>query len=126
MKYSNYKFSGPMKVFLPLLILLPLSACINTKVSNQSVPSPSSSPSVAPSASTLCSEKTAGVLEQASVKPLKLSTQAVTESGQLSAGRPIGYSFEAKASQRFNFKPSDDKICTLVYTPAINYLSGTN
>jgi ARC6-like, IMS domain len=124
MKYSNYKFSGPMKVFLPLLILLPLSACINTKVSNQSVPSPSSSPSVAPDASTLCSEKTAGVLEQASVKPLKLSTQAVTESGQLNAGRPIGYSFDAKASQRFNFKPSDDKICALVYTPSNKLLIG--
>jgi hypothetical protein len=125
MKYSKYKFSGPMKVLLPLLMLLPLSACIDTKASNQGVPSPNaSSPSVAPSASTQCSEKTAGTLDKANVKPLKLSTEAVTESGQLNAGRPIGYSFDAKAGQRFNFKPSDDKICPLVYTPSNKLLSG--
>jgi hypothetical protein len=70
-----------------------------------------------------CSTASAGALEKQDVKHLSFDAQAVTESGQVSAGQPIGYTFDAKAGQQFDFQTSD-RICVQLYTPSTQLLNG--
>jgi hypothetical protein len=81
--------------------------------------------SVAPRLTKSCSAKPLEGLEKKNVKQIELSSQPVTESGQLTAGRPLGYSFDAKKSQKFHFF-TNDEICIVVYTPTNKILIGVD
>ena len=115
-----------MKLFPSLLILITALAGCKTNSPSPSasiIPTPSLAPVASPSTSKTCVEQPAGSLAKKDVKPVTLTTKPINESGELEQGRFLGYSFEAKAGQRFNFS-SKDKICTQVYTPSNKVLSG--
>jgi hypothetical protein len=78
--------------------------------------------SVAPPLTKSCSTKPPESLEKKNVKQIEFSSQPIIESGQLTAGQPLGYSFDAKKSQKFHYLTTDE-ICIVVYTPANKILN---
>jgi hypothetical protein len=71
-----------------------------------------------------CATKPSGALEKKDVKQIALSSQSsITESHQLTAGQQLGYSFDAKKGEKFNFH-TNENICVLVYAPSSKLLSG--
>jgi hypothetical protein len=73
-----------------------------------------------------CATKPTGALEKKNVKQISISSQSssITESHQLTAGQQLGYSFDAKKGEKFNFH-TRESICILVYTPSNKLLSGS-
>jgi hypothetical protein len=63
-----------------------------------------------------CPEKPDLSLENNNVKTIELRNQMLTESGIASQSKSIGYSFEANAGQKLNYKIDKD-ICIWVFTP---------
>ncbi|MFM6474303.1 MAG: hypothetical protein ACKPGH_12535, partial [Dolichospermum sp.] len=57
-----------------------------------------------------------GSLESKYVKPIQLSSQTLTETGQAKAGKYLGYTFVAKSGEKFNYQ-TQDTICVWVYAP---------
>ena len=114
-----------MKTIFPIFILIVIVGCTQSGTpTGQGASTSSNSPPLTTTASSDKCLTSTGSLKPVDVKSVKLSTQAVTESGQINAGRFLGYGFEAKAGQRFNFKPSDNRICVQVYTPSNKLITG--
>lgn len=65
---------------------------------------------------TNCPDKPTGSLESKDVKPIQLSSQTLTETGQVRADTNLGYTFTAKSGQKFSYQTNDD-ICVWVYAP---------
>jgi ARC6-like, IMS domain len=107
-----------MKNILVSLIFILLAGCTLPGASTSTSPT-----SGDPATSAQCVDKPKGTLSLQDVKTIKLTTQPMTETGQVSSGKLMGYSFEAKTGQRFNFK-TGDQICVQVYTPSSNVLNG--
>ncbi|MBK1987912.1 hypothetical protein A0J48_010230 [Sphaerospermopsis aphanizomenoides BCCUSP55] len=63
-----------------------------------------------------CPDKPTGSLESKDVKPIQLSSQTLTETGQAKAGKYLGYTFTAKSGEKFNYQTLDT-ICVWVYAP---------
>lgn len=63
-----------------------------------------------------CPEKPDISLENNNVKTIEMRNQMLTESGIASQSKSIGYTFEAKAGQKLNYKIDKD-ICLWVFTP---------
>jgi len=56
-------------------------------------------------------------LDENDVQNIVLNEEkTITESGQVSANKPVGYLFEAKAGQKLSYK-TDDDICISIYRP---------
>ena len=107
-----------MKKSAAVLIFVLIAGCGQTESPTSSSPQQSM-----PVSSNQCAEKPKGTLASQDIKPIKLETQPITETGQISSGQLMGYSFDAKTGQRFNFKASD-QICVQVYTPSSSLLNG--
>lgn len=69
-----------------------------------------------------CPEMPTETLTKNNVKKIVLKDSKITESGQVSVGKNIGYSFDAKAGQKLNYQ-TDDDICIWVFTPDNNILN---
>lgn len=76
------------------------------------------------SASNECPDKPEGSLDSDNVKSVSLGTQTVKESGMVSPGKYLGYTFEAKSGQKLSYRTSDN-ICTWVYTQDNQLLNST-
>ncbi|MBK1987911.1 hypothetical protein A0J48_010225 [Sphaerospermopsis aphanizomenoides BCCUSP55] len=63
-----------------------------------------------------CPDKPTGSLESKDVKPIQLSSQTLTETGQVRADKNLGYTFTAKQGQKLSSQTNDD-ICIWVYAP---------
>lgn len=55
-------------------------------------------------------------LDKKDVKDISLNSGSLKESGKISAGKFIGYKFEAQAGQKLSYQTKDD-ICLWVYSP---------
>ena len=64
-----------------------------------------------------CPSKSMQVLERKNVKQISLDSQVVTESQQVSAEQQVGYSFDGKTGQKFDFHTAA-AVCVQVYTPS--------
>lgn len=64
----------------------------------------------------VCPDKPDLSLENNNVKMIEMKNQMLTESGIASQSKSIGYSFEANAGQKLNYKIDKD-ICIWVFTP---------
>jgi hypothetical protein len=99
------------------IMLLALTGCTSWAKPNATSIAPSS-----PSTSS-CATKP-GALEKKNVKQISIGSQSsITESHQLTAGQQLGYSFDAKKGEKFNFHTKDN-VCVLVYAPSSKLLSG--
>lgn len=76
------------------------------------------------SAPNQCPDKPKGSLTNNDVKSVWLGSQSVKESGMVSPGRHLGYSFKAKSGQILSYR-TNANICTWVYTPDNQILSST-
>ncbi|TAF11309.1 MAG: hypothetical protein EAZ76_15045, partial [Nostocales cyanobacterium] len=63
-----------------------------------------------------CPDKPSGALENQNVKTIDISSQTVTETGQVKAGQYLGYAFTAKSGDKLNYQ-TNDNICVWVYSP---------
>jgi len=63
-----------------------------------------------------CAEKPTEALKEDDIELTYLSQGSVKKSGQVSAGRPRGYSFEGKAQTELHHS-SQDNVCIWVYAP---------
>ncbi|WRH67825.1 MAG: hypothetical protein RSE13_05755 [Planktothrix sp. GU0601_MAG3] len=71
-----------------------------------------------------CPEKPPVTLEEKDVKPITLTTSGTTqESGQIKAGKTVGYTFEAEAGQKLNYQTKDD-ICIWIFTQDLTPVEG--
>jgi len=66
--------------------------------------------------SSVCPEKPISQLKTENVKKIDLTEKLITESGQLSQGTMLGYSFSGKVNQKLVYKTSQD-ICIWLFTP---------
>jgi hypothetical protein len=99
------------------IMLLALTGCNPWAKLNATLVAP-------PSPSTSSCATKPGALEKKNVKQISISSQSsITESHQLTAGQQLGYSFDAKKGEKFNFHTKDN-VCVLVYTPSSKLLSG--
>jgi len=73
------------------------------------------------SSATGCPDKPTSPLNKKNVKAVSLTTQILTETGQLKAGQDLGYSFKGKAGQNFSFSTKEE-ICVWVYAPSTELL----
>jgi hypothetical protein len=113
-----------MNKILAISILGFLAGCTPSgELSQRASPVPISSASTAPVAANQCPTKPTGILEAKAVETVTLGAEAITKSAQVNSEKSVGYSFEAKAGNRFNFR-TQDKICVHVYTPNNTVLSG--
>jgi len=99
-----------MKKLSILLTFLMLCGC------NTLPQSSSQSVSKKPDTANGCPENPQESLDSKNVKSIPLSTQNLKESGQASAGKYLGYSFEAQSGQKLNYRTSDT-ICIWIYAP---------
>lgn len=104
-----------IKKALLCLILLILSGCSASVQSTNTVNSKSN----------VCPEKPEGSLSSDRVKSIVLGTQAVKESGMVSPGKDIGYTFEAEAGQKLSYRTSQN-VCAWIFTPNNEILNSTN
>lgn len=73
-----------------------------------------------------CPEKPLTTLDSKDVKPISLTTSGITkESGQLRAGKSLGYTFEAQSGQKLSYQTKDD-ICIWIFTQDLTLLSNTD
>ena len=72
----------------------------------------------------VCPEKPIATLAKNNVKEIILQEQKITQSGQVSVSRNVGYKFKAKQGQKLNYGTNDD-ICIWVFTPDNNILNST-
>lgn len=73
-----------------------------------------------------CPEKPSSTLDSKDVKPISLTTSGITkESGQLRAGKSLGYTFEAQSGQKLSYQTKDD-ICLWIFTQDLTLLSNTD
>ena len=111
----------PMLIYLNFkniilsLILFTLSGCSNLgDLMNKSMSNQGNSS---------CSEKPQETLTKNNVKKIVLlNDQKITESGQVSVGKNIGYAFDGQSGQKLNYQ-TDDNICIWVFTPDNNILN---
>jgi hypothetical protein len=66
-----------------------------------------------------CPDRPSGSLESKDVKPIQLSSQTITETGQAKADHYLGYTFAAKSGQKLSYQSNDD-ICVWIYAPDNN------
>jgi hypothetical protein len=66
--------------------------------------------------SSICPEKPVSQLRAENVKKIDLTETLVTESGQLSQGTMLGYSFLGRVNQKLVYETSQD-ICLWLFTP---------
>jgi hypothetical protein len=104
-------------VSLPILFLGGIGVYIATSSKTASLSQANTIPSECPS-------KPAGSLDQKAAKFITLTAEKLKQSGLLSAGKDIGYIFEGKAKQSFNFSTANE-ICIWVYSPANELLTGS-
>lgn len=72
-----------------------------------------------------CPEKPEKPLARDKVKFVSLGNQTVKESGMVSYGKYLGYSFSAEAGQKLSYRTTQN-ICTWIYTPDIQLLNSTD
>ena len=82
----------------------------------------SSTPSVT---SDECPEQPEVVLEDKNVQAIALNNEKATLSGIAKKNQSLGYTFEAKSGQKFNYQ-TDEDICLWIYTPENQLLSSKN
>jgi hypothetical protein len=104
---------------LPFLLLF-LSGCILTK---QSTPV-ASTVSTTPAKSETCPDKPIGSLDSSKVKAITLTFQDKQESGMVKAGESLGFSFESKGNEKFNYATKEN-LCVWVFSPDNQVLQGT-
>jgi hypothetical protein len=63
-----------------------------------------------------CPDKPTGSLASKNVKPIQLSSQTLTETGKVRAGKYLGYTFTAKSGQKLSYQTNDD-VCIWLYAP---------
>jgi hypothetical protein len=95
-----------MKKILPILVCI-LCGCGKAP----------STPPVSPISQEGCPEQPQGTLEPKSVKSITLSTNSLSETGQINAGKHKGFSFEAKKGQKFSYRTKEE-VCVWIYTPS--------
>ena len=89
-----------LKKLIIYLLVLVVSACDNPGLfPGQSNNYPNNS---------VCSEKPTAILPKKNVKKISLQKQEITESGQVSVTKNIGYKFEAEKGKKLNYKTDDD------------------
>jgi hypothetical protein len=76
-----------------------------------------------PTVSSGCSDKPAGALDAKNVEKISVSNAVLPLSGSASAGKDIGYSFEAQVGQKLSYQTQDD-ICVWVVAPDTTVLAG--
>lgn len=76
------------------------------------------------STSNECPEKPAGPLASNDVKSVSLGSQTVKETGMVSSGKYLGYTFSAEAGQKLSYRTTEN-ICTWIYTPDNQLLNST-
>ena len=101
-----------------MLLMLSLTGC--NKASTPQV----ATASLTPQSALDCSTQTAGVLDSKAVKSITIDNQFATETGQVSTGKQVGYSFKGKAGQTFDSQTAD-RICIQIYTPDNKLLTNT-
>ena len=106
------------KVFLYSALLI-LTGCKPLLIAHNSLPGTNLSNT---EKSNDCLSKSKISLEQRDVKQISLNSRAVTESGHLRPDQQLGYSFEAKTGETFNFH-TPDNICVQLYSPSNQLLN---
>jgi hypothetical protein len=91
------------RIFLFSLSLYFLTACSQNQPTNQVITSQ-------------CPTQPTAVLETNNVKPISLSSQAITETGMVTNNKSLGYTFTAKSGDKLVYKTNQD-ICIWIYTP---------
>jgi hypothetical protein len=70
-----------------------------------------------------CSDKPTGTLDSKNVETVSISNTASTLSGNASAGKDVGYTFNGNTGQKLSYQTQDD-ICVWVIAPDTEVLSG--
>jgi hypothetical protein len=96
-------FEKHRRIFLFSLSLYFLTACSQNQPANQVITSQ-------------CPTQPTAVLETNNVKPISLSSQAITETGMVTNNKSLGYTFTAKSGEKLIYKTNQD-ICIWIYTP---------
>ncbi|MBD2138188.1 hypothetical protein H6F32_11440 [Anabaena sp. FACHB-1237] len=69
-----------------------------------------------PQTNSSCTSQPTGSLDSKNVKNIQLSSQVITETGQVSTNQYVGYTFTAKPGDKLNYQ-TQDNICIWVYAP---------
>jgi len=101
-----------IKKIFPLLILLILLISSCSSIS-QTAPQLSSDRIKSPNN---CPDKPINSLAINNVHQIEIGSQPVTETGQASTDKSLGYTFIAKSGQKLSYQTNDD-ICIWIYTP---------
>lgn len=72
-----------------------------------------------------CTSEPKTVLEEENVKLINLKKQDFIESGMLRKGEAIGFTFEAEAGDKIDFKTEND-LCIWIYTPDNKIIQNTD
>ena len=100
------------------LISLFLTGC------TQSPPTPAASESPAAATASTCPDSPTGSLTVNQVKAIALNAKDTLESGMVKASESVGYSFESKGNERFNYTTKSD-LCVWIFSPDNKILKGT-
>jgi hypothetical protein len=101
---------------LPLLLLF-LTGCPMIKQSTPVV-------SISPAKSEECPDKPIGSLDSSKVKTIALTSQDKQESGMVKAGESLGFSFESKGNEKFNYTTKEN-LCVWVFSPDNQVMQST-
>lgn len=69
-----------------------------------------------PQTNSSCTSQPTGSLDSKNVKNIQISSQVITETGQVSTNQYVGYTFTAKPGDKLNYQTKDN-ICIWVYAP---------
>lgn len=92
------------QLFLYITLLITCGCQAVSKVSQQSTQT-----------STGCPEKPETALSKDNIKNISLTDQTISESGQATADKSVGYTFKAESGQKLSYRTGDD-ICIWIYT----------
>jgi hypothetical protein len=70
-----------------------------------------------------CPEQPTTSLSEENVKEISLNETTVTESGQASSHKSLGYTFTAKKGQKLSYR-TDEDICIWIYSPDSQLVNG--
>lgn len=99
-----------MKKLLLSLIFLTLTGCLKISIGSDNPDNPPSGDSGG------CPTEPTAILTANNTETIVLTDQPLPKSGQVSAKKMVGYTFEAEAGQKLSFSTEDD-ICTWLYAP---------
>lgn len=110
------------KVFIFSLLFISGCQVISPKLEQASEPLNTTASSVS---SDECPEQPNIVLNTQNVQAIALSNEPITLSGIARNNQSLGYTFEAKSDQKFNYQTEED-ICVWIYTPDNQLVNSKN